>query len=272
MKPEEAEDQEVQKNDMQKPVGQNPTEQNLAENDPAWATLEEYLGGAANTLSKLFSLQPPPNIPKASDFKKEFVKELHPSISRLQKGMSLLLEFLVTPETPDPHLVSAEFTEQLCQLAAIASVFAQHPEQYLTIVSSGKTLQEAFELDDEGLERLYGAAKYIYEQQHYSESGAAFSVLTLLSPNNHTFWIGLANSEYFCRNFEHALVAYAMAAHCNPHDPLCHLFSSHCYESMGQKQLALNALDLALVSIGEQEHYATWRQKIIEQKARLAKK
>lgn len=239
--------------------------------DIAWEKLEEFLGEAALGLSKLFSLQPPPNIPKPQDFKKEFSKELHPSIKRLQRGMTLLLEFLVTPDT-DPHLVSAEFTEQLCQLSAIASVFADHPEQYLTIVSNGKTLQEVFALDDDAVEKLYSAAKYIYEQQHYPEAAASFSVLTLLCPNNHTFWIGLANSEYFCQNYEPALVAYAMAAQANPRDPLCHLFSSHCYEAMGQKRLAINALELALISIGEQDQYASWKQKIQEQKARLEKK
>lgn len=238
----------------------------------SWDKLEEYLGSAASTLSKLFSMQPPITIPKTTNFKKDFAKELHPSIKRLQNAMTLLLEFLITPDAQDLHLLSMEFTEQICQLAAIASVFSDHPEQYLSIVTTGKTLQEVFGIDDDAMELLYRAAKYIYEQQHYGEAAAAFAVLTLMCPNNHTFWIGLANSEYFLRNYEYALVAYAMAAQANPRDPLCHLFSAHCYEAMSQKDLAVNALELALISIGEQQQYANWRKKITEHKQRLSQK
>lgn len=247
-------------------------EEDQQEKQKPWEKLEEYLGSAASTLSKLFSLEPPVNIPKTVEFKKDFAKELHPSIKRLGQATTRLLEFLVSPESSDPHLMSAEFTEQLCQLAAIASVFSDHPEQYLSIVSAGKTLQEIFEINDESAELLYRTAKYLYEQQHYAESASAFSVLTLLCPNNHTFWIGLANSEYFLRNYENALVAYAMAAQANPLDPLCHLFSAHCYEAMKQKDFAINALELALISIGDQHQYANWRQKIIDQKQRLSQK
>ena len=248
-------------------------------NDDDWEKVQEHIGNAAHTLAKLFSSQPAvpkPTVPKPTvqepEAQKRVEKPIHPSIKRLEKGMTLLLDFLISPESMDPAVITEEFTEQLCQLAAIASIFSDHPEQYVALISTGKTLQEIFGLDDDSVEKLYHSAKYIYEQQHYEEASAAFSVLTIICPNNHTFWLALANCEYFLSHYEHALTAYAMAAHANPFDPLCHLFSAHCYEAMKQKDLAINALEIALVSIGEQEQYANWKQKITEYKKRLTLK
>jgi type III secretion system low calcium response chaperone LcrH/SycD len=237
--------------------------------DEIWDKLQKCLGDAALTLGKLFPKLPSEHVSPFGRLQQKLPQKLHPGIKKLEKGMTLLLEFLVSVDTVDPHALSETFTEQLCQFAAIASVFSDNPEQYLALLASGKTLQEIFGIDDDALENLYKAAKYLYEQQHYAEAAAAFSVLTIISPNNYTFWIGLANSEYFVGHYEPAVVSYAMAIHTNPFDPLCHLFSARCYEALNQKDLALNALELALINMEGRDEYASWSQKVTEHKKRL---
>lgn len=239
-----------------------------------WDRLQECLESAAQALANLAAKDAKkpfgPKDPKEAQ--KEMCQGLQPVVKRLEKGMTKLLDLLTSSAVTDPEFFSDKIQEQLCQIAAIASVLSDHPQEYLMLLAHDKTLEEVFGLTQETLQGLYQAAKYLYEHQLYQESAAAFSVLTIISPKIHTFWMGLGNSEYLSHNYEGALVAYAMSAQSNPHDPLCHFFSARCYEAMNQKELAINALELAVLAIGDKEHFATWKQKALEYKQRLSKR
>ncbi len=237
------------------------------ESDELHDKLEEVIGDAASLLAHLRGdqkLEPP-------GLKKEYVRELQPIVQRMQRGMSQILEFLTSPSTHDVLTISEETTQQLCQIAAVASVMSDNPQEYLLMLARDKTLQDIFGLSDETMEKLYQGAKFLYEQQNYTEASAAFSVLSCISPTNHTFWMGFANSEYFCHNYESALVAYAMAGQANSHDPLCHFFSARCYEALKQKDQAINSIELALLVISNQAEYSDWKQRALEHKQRLSK-
>ncbi len=241
------------------------------ESDELNDKLEECIGDAASLLAHLrgdHKLVPPT---QKEGFKREFIQGLQPIVQRMQEGMSQILEFLTSSAAHDPIILSEDTTQQLCQIAAVASVMSENPQEYLMMLARDKTLQEIFGLNDETMEKLYQGAKFLYEQQNYQESAAAFSVLCCISPQNHTFWMGFGNSEYFCQNFQSALTAYAMAAQANSHDPLCHFFSARCYEALKQKDHAINSIELALLQIGNQSEFSHWKQKAIEHKQRLTK-
>lgn len=242
-----------------------------------WDKLQECLDRVASTLSKLAAEQQFIQFPLIPPEEKQIAKKMvsgtfAPIGKRMESGMLKILDLLTDIDAHDPDLFPNKTHEQLCQIAAIASVIAEHPEKYLSLLADAKTLQEVFAIDEETLEALYQATKHLYEQQHYAEAAAAFSILSTINPNNHTFWMGLGNSEYFCQNYEAALIAYAMATQANPSDPLSLFFSAHCYEAMNQKELAINSLELVILSIGDKEEFATWKQKAIEQKQRLQRK
>jgi type III secretion system low calcium response chaperone LcrH/SycD len=234
------------------------------ETDDLSEKIEDSIDSASSMLADLGGKQ-------SESRQKEFSAGLKPIVSRMQRGMTEILHFLTSPTTHDPLAFSEETTQQLCQIAAIASVMSDNPSEYLLLLARDKTLQEIFGLTDETMEKLYQAAKFIYEQQHYAESAAAFSVLCSINPSNHTFWIGFGNSEYFCQNYQMALVAYALAAQANPNDPMCHFFSAHCYEALKQKDHAINSLELALLTIGDLPEFSQWKQKAVEHKQRLSK-
>jgi type III secretion system low calcium response chaperone LcrH/SycD len=229
--------------------------------------LEECIESASSFLANLS--EKPAN--KKENVQKEFTSGLQPIISKMQQGMTLILEFLTSPSSHDPMVFSEEITRELCQIAAIASVMGENPKEYLLLLAKDKTLQDIFGLTQETMERLYQAAKFIYEQQHYQEAAATFAVLSVIDPTNYTFWVGFGNSEYFCHNYQSALVAYAMAAQANPLDPLCHFYSAHCYEALKHKEHAINSLDLAILSIGDKPEFSHWKQKAVEHKQRLSK-
>lgn len=241
------------------------------ESDELHDKLEECIGDAASLLAHLrgeHKLVPPT---QKDGLRREFIQGLQPIVQRMQKGMSQILEFLTSPATHDPLTLTEETTQQLCQIAAVASVMSDNPQEYLLMLARDKTLQEIFGLSDETIEKLYQGAKFLYEQQNYVESSAAFSVLCCICPANHTFWMGFGNSEYFCHNYQAALMAYAMAGQANSHDPFCHFFSARCYEALKQKDHAINSIELALLQIGDKSEFSHWKQKAIEHKQRLSK-
>jgi type III secretion system low calcium response chaperone LcrH/SycD len=240
-----------------------------------WNKVQECLDNAASALAHLAASKASKETPYVQDTKKmqkEIAHSLQPIVQRMEKGMTKILELLTTSsiQEMDSELLSEKLTEQLCQFAAIASVLAEHPQEYFFLLTHNKTLEEIFGLSNATIEALYQAARHLYEQQHYQEAAAAFSVLCVLCPKAHTFWIGLGNSEYFSQNYDAALVAYAMAIQANPRDPTPHFFSAHCYEKKGEKQYAVNALELALLAIGNQTEYAAWKQKALDHKLRLS--
>ncbi|MBS0637732.1 MAG: hypothetical protein JSS12_09480 [Verrucomicrobia bacterium] len=241
------------------------------ESDELHDKLEECIGDAASILEHLRgapSLMPPNN---KEAIRRDFIHSLNPIVQRMQHGMSQILEFLTSSAAHDPISLSEDVTQQLCQIAAVASVMSENPQEYLMMLARDKTLQEIFGLTDETMEKLYQAAKYLYEQQNYYEAAAAFSVLACICPANHTFWMGFGNSEYFCHNYQSALVAYSLAAQTNSHDPLCHFFSARCYEALKQRDHAINSLELAILQIGNQPEFSQWKQKAVEHKQRLSK-
>jgi type III secretion system low calcium response chaperone LcrH/SycD len=244
--------------------------------DDLWDKVQECLDNAARSLAHIASS----NVAKKKEIanrdekkmEKEIAHSLQPIVQRMEKGVTKILELLTTSsiQEMDSDLLSEKLTDQLCQFAAIASVLAEHPQEYFFLLTHNKTLEEIFGISDVTIEALYQAAKHLYEQQHYGEAAAAFSVLCVLCPRAHTFWIGLGNSEYFSENYDAALIAYAMSIQAEPRDPTPHFFCARCYEKKGQREFAINALELALIAIGNQEQYASWKQKVAEHKSRLS--
>ncbi len=200
---------------------------------------------------------------------KDVRKGLGVIFDKIKNGMHHLLHFLIELSKEDPHILSDQTKSDLCQMAAIASVMSDHPQEYCYILENNKTLQGIFGLTDETLQNLYKAAKYIYEHQHYLEAASSFAVLTLVNPNHHDFWEGLGNSEYFCNNYEAALMSYAMAIQVNPENPMYHMYSARCYEKISDFSNAINALDLCLMVIKQKPEFEKWQQKVIEYKTEL---
>ena len=212
--------------------------------------------------------------PKAHQEKlqEELQKGLLEVFKKLRTGFLRLLEYLVELSVQQPTQETQYVLQQLTQMTAIASVLAERVNDYMKLLENKLTMQEIFGLDEKGIHGLYTAAKYIYEQQNYKEAASAFAVLAIISPSQHTFWVGLGNCEYFCHNFEGALLAYSMAARVDPLDPTPHFFSAKCYEATKEIPLAMNALDLALVAIGDSPDHASWKTRLEQEKIRLRQK
>lgn len=190
--------------------------------------------------------------------KEKIGNELETFQERLVEGISYILQKVN---------VSHEF-EQLIHFAQeLAKKEAQ--ENYISNLMQQRSIQEQCGISNEALEEMYKAAKELYDQGNFLTSRAVFTFLTLLNSFRYAFWLGLANSEYHLQAFDSAVLAYAFAIEIKPSDPISYIYSSRCYEELQELDNAINALDLALLVIDQNNSYSKWKQIIQEEKVRL---
>ena len=201
----------------------------------------------AEVLAEEEMLHPNQLLPKKlflERFQLQIAEELKGTQERLKKGPLALIRAL-SEEATD------EMVDELLKLLALAAVIAHERQRFIDDLSAGRTLQDMAGISDATLEKLYQAAKLLFEQKRYQEAADAFGFLTMLNGDRYPFWLALGNSEYNLNNYDAALFAYAFACRTNPDDHLCHIFSSRCYEALGDPDNAKNALELAIYAIGD---------------------
>jgi len=197
-------------------------------------------------------------------------KELILFKKRFERGCHCLLLALEEAAKTHPEIKLEEIAHDFVKLKnALQSI---NEKQLQEALSKNWSFQELIGMRDATIEAIYQAARHLYENQQYEESSAIFGMLTFLNAKHFIFWIGLGNSEFFCRHYELALHAYAIAVHANPDDPSPHLYSSKCFEELHQIDNALNALDIALFVIRGEAAFADMQGQIEHEKERLSHK
>ena len=231
--------------------------------------LQQFTSSVADVLVEE-SYTPNQVIPKQTQkerLQQQLDQEFSVFTKRIKDGVKQIMQSMVKLE-----LVSAATIQDLNRLLELSQNFVVDNTKLVAQLKQEKSLQEIVKISDCTLDKLYMAAKHLYDQKQYTQSANAFYLLTILNPKRYSFWLGLANSEYFTHNFQLALIAYANCCQVNPNDPICHIFSSRCYEELKEGKLAINALDLALFVINDKPQYAHLSQQITQEKQRLIKK
>jgi type III secretion system low calcium response chaperone LcrH/SycD len=203
-------------------------------------------------------------------FQKELENGFATYRKRLENGAFQVMKALNELSKRDSAMTSIDVLDDINRLAGISRTIAGKEAEFFEESEGDISLQEIAKVSSATMEKMYLAAKYLYDQQQFKEAADAFGFLTALNADNHAFWLGLGNSEYLCKNYEEALYALAFACQANPDDPNCHIISCRCYEELGEKDNAINALDLAIFVIGDRPEYAQWQAKIKQEKVRLA--
>ncbi len=216
------------------------------------ATFDDVAFNLAEVLAGQEMLHPNQLLPKRlflERFQLQITEELKGTQERLKKGPLALLGMLT--EQAENGEITQEMQDELLKLLDLAAMIANERGRFIDELSAGKTLQAMAGISDTTMEKLYHAAKQLYEQQRFQEAADAFGFLTMLNGEKYAFWFSLGNSEYSLKNYQGALFAYAFACRTNPDDHLCHIFSCRCYEELNDLDNAKNALELALYVIGD---------------------
>lgn len=106
-------------------------------------------------------------------------------------------------------------------------------------------------LDRKGIENCYASAFGLYDIGNYEEAAGLFTFLALQDPFDARFWKGLASSRQMNREYQAALPAWANYCLLSREDPMGHFHAGECFLSMGEKNQALKAFQLAEVDLKE---------------------
>lgn len=215
------------------------------------STFADIASNLAEVLADQEMQQPNQLMPKKAYIERyelQIARELATTQERLKKGPKMLIQALA--EMSQDNSIDNDLIQELYKLTALASMIANERQQFISELGLGKTIQAIAGLSDSSLEKLYQAAKHVFDQKRFSEAADAFGFLTMLNPTKFAFWLGLGNSEFNLKNYEAALFAYAFVCRINPQDYFGHIFSCRCYEALGDMKNAINALEMALDIIG----------------------
>lgn len=100
-------------------------------------------------------------------------------------------------------------------------------------------------LSPEAIESLYAFAHGYYQNGKYEEATRFFRFLTAIDTNTRKHWMGLAASFQLQKEFAKALQAYGYAGLLNSDDPLAPFHAAECMFSLGEKERALETLQVA---------------------------
>ena len=182
------------------------------------------------------------------------------------------MQQLIELSRHNSEMFSDKVTDDLVKLVSLSKIIAETPADFLEQLGQNKSFLDIAHVDPSTFEKMYQAAKKLYDEKHFDASADAFGFLTILNSQNFACWMGLANSEFFQKHYEPALFAYAYSYQLNPADPICHLFSSRCYEEINELENAINAIDIALFVIKGQEAHKELESQLVREKQRLVAK
>jgi tetratricopeptide (TPR) repeat protein len=218
--------------------------------------LKETFQSIALNLAKLLAdeqmLLPNQFTPKQlilEKYKQLIETELDGTESKIKSGTLAIVNACL--DSSEDGELPQEMLQVIPKLYDLADLIAFRKEFFIYALSQNKTLQEIAFITDAELEKMYLAAKNLYDQKRYQEAAASFSFLTMINTENSSFWLARGNSEFHMQNYEAALIAYAFVSRVDPDDFYCHIFSCRAYEALEQYENALNALEVALYVLGD---------------------
>lgn len=123
-------------------------------------------------------------------------------------------------------------------------------------LEQGKSGLEILELPEETMEKLSQASYLLFEQKRAAEASCAFLFLASICSNEGKYWLGLGMSLQFSHEYEAAIDAYEMAALCDIQNPVPYFYLAKCLFAIHDRDGALQALDLAIETAGDEHIFA----------------
>lgn len=107
--------------------------------------------------------------------------------------------------------------------------------------------QMAAPFSKEGEETLAQLAFQSYQVGDYSKAMPLYRLLTVQERDNSRYWLGLAASLQMMQRYDEALSAYGYLALLEPNNPMLYYHSAECHFALGTTDVALIALDEAII-------------------------
>ena len=122
-------------------------------------------------------------------------------------------------------------------------------------LEKGRSAQEILGFTDEVMASFYAAAHHLLERDCYADAINAFFFLATLNSRNFEYWLGLGMAMQASGQFEESIDALEMAAMLEPESPLAFFYLAKSLYSVGERENALEAIEIALECADGKELY-----------------
>ncbi len=202
-------------------------------------------------------------------YQNELQQEFATYRRRQTNGAIKLAQSLSELVQENPELFSEEVFEEISHIADLSDRIASDTQGYAEHIAQGKSLQEFAAVSDATIDKLYQAAKRIYEQQLFDDAADAFYFLVGLNAEISAFWLGLANAKLHQKSYKEALAAYDSVTQAPSYDPSVHISMSQCYKALGEYDNSINTLDIGIAFAEQNQEYAHCKSSLEDEKLRL---
>lgn len=182
-----------------------------------------------------------------------FHKEFSKAVSQYKKAYEIIIEqFLEKSKTLKSNEIDKIFKEfKEGQNSLINEI---ENETLTEKIEEGKTFQEILGYTAQTLEQCYQIGLDLFENENYKDASAVFSLLTLLNPYFHNFWLCLAMSEQAQHHWEPALQAYVVAQWVDEKDPISYIYAAECHLRLKDYSHAIDNFDKAIALAKESKN------------------
>ncbi len=162
----------------------------------------------------------------------------------------------------DKNLWGEEFSKTLEEVIDDASKASQKAEQ-------GESLQAILKIDIETMIIFHGVALDFYEKGDLESTCDLYFLLTTLNGHIGDFWMGLALCQYKLHNLEGAALAFMCWGALSADDLTPYFHAAKCYVALGDKEMAQEALKIAMQRISECESLGFFKEEALSMEQTL---
>lgn len=244
--------------------------------EPLADTIELEFQAAALELAKKCAeadmLKANPLLPKdllIQRYQKQLEQEFTSHRALEKQGALALQRALEELQKASSDFLSEDDKQGIFRLAKLSEVIEADEERFTQHLANGGTLQELVGVADATMDKLYKAAKHLFDQGLFDDAAGAYTFLCGINHKSYLFWLGLAYSEYSRKRFNEAKEAFGLVCAANPQDPYAFLAASRCYEQLQEPDKALDAIEKALKAGEQKPDFAQLADMLKNEKTRL---
>lgn len=130
------------------------------------------------------------------------------------------------------------------------------------VFDKGMLPKDAMGISDAMMEGIYGQAYHMYNSGKYQEAGQLFRLLVMLNATEPKYMLGLAGCYHLEKEYENAILVYALVEVLAPNDPAPYYHSADCYMQLQAPKLAKEQLEGALKLCGDKREYRVLKDRV----------
>lgn len=190
----------------------------------------------------------------------EIEKEINDLVDNLNNSI-----FQLENALEKQHLKDKETSSAIEKIKDKSVFIKNHFDELLIKLDQGiLSFADEMQINEETLEKMYRAAKSLYDENQYREAALIFNLLLLLEPNQVAFWEGSGHSEFLAENYKNALIAFTEANVKDPQNPIHNLMVAKCYEQLKEYQKALEIIDQLISRLGNDKALDAFKEQVKE--------